>query len=363
MNKQKLQRMAVTSASSILAVFVALAICAVILLVTGKDPIKAYATLFGAITERNVQLDTLNRATPLFISAAAVAIGFKMNLFNIGVEGQMRVALLTTAVIGAAVKLPAPLHVLFCLLVAMAAGAAWSSIAAWLKVKRGVNEVISTIMLNFIALGVVAWAFDEFFRVESETESLLVKTKTLPESAWMPDIVDRRLNGMFIVALLVLLFFWILVWKTKFGFRLRASGANGGAARVTGVNPKRMIVIAMLISGALAGLVGMRSLLGDVHAYQNGLAEQQGFNGIAVALLGRNHPVGILFSGLLFGFLSAASGQLQLEDIPKEIVTIMQGIIVFAVVIINGAVKRYDEQRIQRKAAAELERQHEVVAA
>ena len=96
---------------------------------------------------------------------------------------------------------------------------------------------------------------------------------------------------------------------------------------------------------------------------QNGLAEQQGFNGIAVALLGRNHPVGILFSGLLFGFLSAASGQLQLEDIPKEIVTIMQGIIVFAVVIINGAVKRYDEQRIQRKAAAELERQHEVVAA
>ena len=355
MNKQKLQRAAVTSASSVLAVFVALLICAVILLVTGKNPLQAYSTLFGAVTNEKVMLDALNRATPLFISAAAVAIGFKMNLFNIGVEGQMRVALLTTAVVGGAVRLPAPLHVVFCLIVAMAAGAAWSAIAAWLKVRRNVNEVISTIMLNFIALAVVAWAFDEFFRVESETESLLVKTKDLPRTAWMPDFVDRRLNGMLVVALLVLVFFYVLVWKTKFGFRLRASGSNAGAARATGVSPKRMVAISMLISGALAGLVGMRALMGDVHAYQNGLAEQQGFNGIAVALLGRNHPVGIFFSGLLFGFLSAASGQLQLEDIPKEIVTIMQGIIVLAVVVINGAVKRYDEQRIQRKAAAELE--------
>ena len=173
-----------------------------------------------------------------------------------------------------------------------------------------------------IALGVVAWAFDEFFRVESETESLLVKTKTLPESAWMPDIVDRRLNGMFIIAVLVLVLFYVLVWKTKFGFQLRASGANPGASRVTGVNPKRMVMISMLLSGALAGLVGMRALLGDVHAYQNNLAEQQGFNGIAVALLGRNHPLGIFISALLFGYLGEASGRLQLIDIPKEITTI-----------------------------------------
>lgn len=355
MNRQKLQRVLVTSASSVLAIIVALVICAVILLITGKDPVKAYSTLFGAAGETKVLQGMLNRATPLMISAAAVAIGFKMNLFNIGVEGQMRVALLSTAVIGGAVNLPAPLHIAFCFVVAMATGALWSGIAGWLKVKRNVNEVISTIMLNFIALAVVAWAFDEFFRVESETESLLVKTKDLPRTAWMPDFVDRRLNGMLVVALLVLVFFYVLVWKTKFGFRLRASGSNAGAARATGVSPKRMVAISMLISGALAGLVGMRALMGDVHAYQNGLAEQQGFNGIAVALLGRNHPVGIFFSGLLFGFLSAASGQLQLEDIPKEIVTIMQGIIVLAVVVINGAVKRYDEQRIQRKAAAELE--------
>ena len=355
MKNQRLQRAMVTAASSVLAVIVALAISAIILLITGKDPVKAYSTLFGAAGESRVLQGMANRATPLMISAAAVAIGFKMNLFNIGVEGQMRVALLTTAVVGAAVDLPPVLHVLFCLVVAMTAGALWAGIAGWLKVKRNVNEVISTIMLNFIALSLVAWAFDDFFRVESGTESLLVKTKELPKSAWFPDIVDRRLNGMFIIAILVLVLFWVVVWKTKFGFRLRASGGNSGAARATGVNPKKMILISMLLSGAIAGLVGMRALLGDVHAYQNNLAEQQGFNGIAVALLGRNHPLGIFFSALLFGFLGEASGKLQLEDIPKEITTIMSGIIVLAVVIINEAVKRWDDRRIQRKAAAELE--------
>jgi ABC-type uncharacterized transport system permease subunit len=355
MKNQRLQRAMVTAASSVLAVIVALAISAIILLITGKDPVKAYSTLFGAAGESRVLQGMANRATPLMISAAAVAIGFKMNLFNIGVEGQMRVALLTTAVVGAAVDLPPVLHVLFCLVVAMTAGALWAGIAGWLKVKRNVNEVISTIMLNFIALSLVAWAFDDFFRVESPTESLLVKTKELPKSAWFPDLVDRRLNGMFIVAILVLILFWVVVWKTKFGFRLRASGGNSGAARATGVNPKKMILISMLLSGAIAGLVGMRALLGDVHAYQNNLAEQQGFNGIAVALLGRNHPLGIFFSALLFGFLGEASGKLQLEDIPKEITTIMSGIIVLAVVIINEAVKRWDNRRIQRKAAADNE--------
>ena len=356
MKRQQLQRAAVTAASSVLAVFVALLISAVILLVTGKDPVKAFTTLFGAAGDTRVIQGSLNRATPLMISAAAVAIGFKMNLFNIGVEGQMRVALLATAVVGAAVDLPAPLHIALCLVVAMASGAVWSGIAGWLKVKRGVNEVISTIMLNFIALSLVAWAFDDFFRVESPNESVLVKTKELPKSAWFPDLVDRRLNGMLLVAVAVLILFWVIVWKTRFGFRLRASGGNPGAARVTGVHPQRMILISMLLSGALAGLVGMRALLGDVHAYQNNLAEQQGFNGIAVALLGRNHPLGIFFSAILFGFLGEASGKLQLEDIPKEIATIMSGIIVLAVVIINEAVKRWDDRRIQRKAAAELEK-------
>ncbi len=352
----RIQRMLITSASSVAAVAIALGICAVILLITDKNPWEAYKKLFGAVTEKKVQQDTLNRAAPIMVSAAAVAIGFKMNLFNIGLEGQMRVALLATAVIGASVSLPAPLHVVFCLLVAMVFGAAYAGIAAYLKVKRGVNEVIATIMLNYIALSLVGWAFDDFFRDESNTQGVLVKSKELPTSAWLPRLWGSA-SSAFVLSVIVLFAFWVLVWKTKFGFRLRASGGNPGAARVTGVNPSRMIAISLLISGAIAGLTGMKALMGETpHAYQNGLGDGQGFNGISVALLGRSHPVGIFFSGLLFGFLSVASGKLQLEDIPREIVVIMQGIIVLAVVIINGAVKRWDERRIQRKAAAELER-------
>jgi general nucleoside transport system permease protein len=355
MDREKLQRIAVTSASSILAVLFAFVVCAVLLLVTGKNPWVAYSTMFSKGFERDALLNTVHRATPLAISAAAVAIGFKMNLFNIGVEGQYRVALLTTAVIGANTSMPAPLHVAFCLVVAMASAALWASISGYLKVKRGVNEVISTIMLNFIALSLVGWAFDEFFRDESASTGVLIKTKTLPESAQFPDIVDGRLNGFVFIAILVLVTFWVVVWKTKFGARLRASGGNAGAARVSGVNPKRMVMISMVLSGAVAGLVGMQALLGVNHSYNNGLAEGLGFDGIAVALLGRNHPVGIAVSALLFGFLQESSNKLQLEGIPKEIVTIMTGIIVFAVVIINEAVKRWDDKRTQRRAAAELE--------
>jgi general nucleoside transport system permease protein len=352
-----LQRVMVTSASSILAVVVAFAISAVVLLITGKDPVAAYSTLFSKGFTADGLQGTVQRATPLMISGAAVAVGFKMNLFNIGVEGQFRVALLTTAVLGAAVQLPAPLHVLFCLVVAMASGALWAGIAGYLKVFRGVNEVISTIMLNFIALSLVAWAFDTFFRVESESQSLLVKTKDMPSSSFFPDIVKGQLNGFIVVAVVMLITFWVVVWKTKFGTRLRASGVNPGAARVSGVDPRKMTMMAMVLSGAVAGLVGMRHLLGEAHAYNNGLADGGlGFDGIAVALLGRNHPAGIAISALLFGFLDEASNKLQLEGVPKEIVTIMKGIIVFAVVIINEAVKRWDDKRIQNRAAELLER-------
>jgi simple sugar transport system permease protein len=294
-------------------------------------------------------LDAVQRAVPLMLAAVAVAIGFKMNLFNIGVEGQTRFAVLLTAGIAAEVRMPAVLHVTFCLVLAMVLGAVWAGIAGLLKVTRGVNEVISTIMLNFVAISVVGWMFDTWFVISADT--LNVKTKELPRSAWFPQIVDGKLTGFLIIALLVLAFFWVLVWKTEFGFHLRASGANPGAARVAGVNPARMVMTSMLLSGAVAGLVGMPGLLGDSHAYRRGLAEGYGFEGIAVALLGRNHPVGIVLASLLFGFLDRTSSILQVYSIPQEIVQIIKGVIVLAVVIVNEALKRWHNRRTQRVAA------------
>jgi ABC-type uncharacterized transport system permease subunit len=247
-----------TLASSLAAVVIALAICAVLLAVTGKNPWQAYSTIIETGTEGDKLLEMMKRATPLIFSATAVAVGFKMNLFNIGVEGQYLFAALIAATVGSRVSLPAPLHVLFILIVAVVAGAAWASIAAMLKVGRGVHEVISTIMLNYVALSVIQWLFENFFR-DKGAEGLNVKTKLLPASGRMPDIVDDRLGGMFFVALFVVFLYWVLVFKSRFGFRLRSSGLNPGAARTSGISANKMIFIPMLVSGGIAGLVAMQA--------------------------------------------------------------------------------------------------------
>ncbi|MGZ4673546.1 MAG: ABC transporter permease, partial [Ilumatobacteraceae bacterium] len=295
-NRQKWQGIAITLGGSLLALVIAFAICGVFLALIGHNPFAVYRQMLDYDISRDSFLDATRRAVPLMLSATAVAIGFKMGLFNIGVEGQTRLAVLLTAAIATQVRLPAVLHVTFCLVLAMIIGALWASVAGILKVKRGVNEVIATIMLNYIAIGLVSWMFDTFFVVGTDT--LNVHTKELPRTAWFPELIKGKLTGFIFIDIVVIIVFWVIVWKTKFGFHLRASGANPGAAKVAGVNPKRMIMTAMILSGAVAGLVGMPGLLGDSHAYRRGLAEGYGFDGIAVALLGRNHPVGIVVSGL-----------------------------------------------------------------
>ncbi|MEP7113127.1 MAG: ABC transporter permease [Ilumatobacteraceae bacterium] len=352
-NRQKWLSMGITVGGSGFAVIIALALCAILLAVIGHNPFTVYRQMLDYGSSSDSLFDIVQRAVPLMLSAVAVAIGFKMNLFNIGVEGQTRFGLLMAAAIGAQVRLPAVLHVTFCLLIAMVVGAVWAGIAGYLKVTRGVNEVISTIMLNYIAFSVIGWLFDTYFVISADT--LNVKTKELPRTAWFPDLEQGKLTGFLVIALLVIAVFWVLVWKTKFGFHLRASGANPGAARVAGVNPKRMVMTAMLLSGAVAGLVGMPGLLGESHAYRRGLAENYGFEGIAVALLGRNHPVGIVLASLLFGFLDRSSGILQINEIPQEIVQIIKGVTVLAVVIVNEALKRWYNRHTQRTAAEATE--------
>ena len=342
-----------TMASSLVAIIIALAICAVLLLVTGKDPWGAYKTILQTGLKGDKPLEMMRRATPLMISATAVAVGFKMNLFNIGVEGQYLVAALMASAIGTEVSLPAPIHVLFILIIAMFFGAAWASIAAILKVTRGVHEVISTIMLNFIALSVIQWLFENWFRDNSL--DLNIKTKALPPSGRMPDIVKDQLGGMFIVSLFVVFVYWIIVFKSRFGFRLRASGLNAGAAQTSGIGAKRMIVMAMLLSGAIAGLVAMQSVLGEIWSYgPNATPLGYGFAGITVALLGRHHPLGIISAALLFGFLDSTSAQLQLSEVPSSIVKLIQSVIVLTVVIVNEATIRWLNIRTSERTAARL---------
>jgi general nucleoside transport system permease protein len=352
-----LQRALVTAGSSIAAVMIALVICAVILLITGKNPIDAYSKMIDVGFNPDKLYETVERAAPFMVAAVAVAIGFKMNLFNIGVEGQYLMGTFVAAVAGTWVGLPAPLHVLYCLLMGMVGGALWGWVPGWLKVKRGVNEVISTIMLNAIALSVIDFLFQEFFRYESPGGSLDVKTEPLASTAWLPFIVPGKLNSFILIALVVVFAFWVVVFKSRFGFRLRASGLNANAARTSGISSSKMIITSMVMSGAVAGLVGMQYLLGNSHAYGPSRPDGFGFKGIAVALLGRLHPVGIVVAALLFGFLDAVAGPLQVEKIPQSIVLVIQAVILLTVVIVNEVVNRWMDKRTAEKAASDLTRQ------
>lgn len=350
----QLQTAIVTVAASLLGVSIALGISAFILAVTGKNPVDAFTTIVETAGNTDKLVEMLDRATPLIFSATAVAIGFKMNLFNIGVEGQYLFAALISAQAGSSVNLPAPIHVLFILIVAVCAGAAWASIAAVLKAYKNIHEVISTIMLNFIGLAVIQWLFESFFREEIEG-NLNVKTKLLPNSGRMPTIIDGRLSTVFFLALLVIVGYYVLVYRSRFGFRLRASGENPDAARTVGISARTMVMLSMIISGGVAGLVAMKSLLSEAYAYgPNATPIQLGFAGITVALLGRNHPVGILLAAMLFGFLDSASATLQLAGVPSSIVRVMQAIIVLCVVILNEAAIRRLNVRTAEQAQAQL---------
>jgi len=349
-----LPRSAIILLSSLAAVLLALLICGLMLLVTGKDPIAAYRTILETGATGTKLLEMLKRTTPLILSATAVAIGFKMNLFNIGVEGQYLFAALIAAESATHISAPPVLHVLVVLAIACAAGAFWASIAAILKITRGINEVISTIMLNFISLSVMQWLFDNYMRDDADG-GLRVTTTEIAPSGRIPDIVDGRLNGMWLIALFVVFCYWLIVFRSKFGFRLRASGLNSKAAQTAGIAANRMIVMAMLLSGAIAGLVAMQSVLGDEYAYgPQATPTGFGFAGIAVALLGRNHPIGIVVAAMLFGFLDSTSAVLQLSGIPNSIVKVIQAVVVITVVIVNEASSRYMNRRTAEQTAAAL---------
>ena len=352
--RERLEGAVVTAGSSIAAVLIALALSALLLVITGKNPGDVVSTMAEVATTSRFQFETIQRATPFIIAAVAFAIASKMNLFNIGVEGQYLFGMFWAAVAGAYVNLPAVLHVGFILVVGMAAGAFWAGIAGYLKVRLGVSEIISTIMLNAIALQITDWLFNDYFRFDDGSGSLDVRTKPLPSTAWMPDWFDGRLNSFIVIALIVAAGYWVLVNKTRFGFRLRASGLNPIAASTSGISSNRMVLTAMLISGAIAGLAGLQYLLGEAQSYGPARPSGYGFNGLSVALLGRNHPVGIVLAALLWGFLESAAGPLQLDDIPRSIVNVIQGITLLSVVIVNEVVKRWYTRRTTERAAARL---------
>lgn len=346
-------------AAPVLAILVALILTSLILVLAGDPVVAVWQVMFKAPLPRQI-VAILNEATVLYLSAVAVAIGFKMNLFNIGVDGQYRIASFAAAVFAGQHWLPGWLNIIVSILVAMVTGALWAGIAAVLKVTRGVSEVISTIMLNYIATYLVAYLLrGAAVKVEGSNAT---STQIIAEDSRVPGInletllgTGREVYGLIFLSIAIGILFWFILSKTRFGFDLRATGQSETAAIASGVNVKRMVITAMLLSGAVAGLVGMPLLFGQDYAYGDTVQAGLGFAGISVALLGRNHPIGMGVAALLWGYLNQLSNGLQISaGVSDKLVLIIQGIIVLSVVIAYEVVRRAGLRMEQRKVAREL---------
>jgi ABC-type uncharacterized transport system permease subunit len=324
-----------------IAIVLSMLVTTVVIAAVGSSPGEFWSTMFQ-VPKPRLRVDIVNQTAMIYIAAVAAAIGFRMGLFNIGLEGQYTIASFAAATFAGAAYFTGLLNVAAAIIVAMVVGAAWSGIAGILRTTRGVSEVISTIMLNSIAITLVGYFLNTYGVKEGNT----VHTK---------KDRDGEIWALALIAVVVGVGFWVLLNRTRFGFDLRASGQSESAALASGINPRRMILISMMLSGAVAGLIWLPALFGGARNYGTSFQAGLGFLGIAVALLGRNRPLGMLFGALLFAFLSVKSNDLTFgTDVSPSIVQITQGVAVLAVVVTYEVVRRWRTRLEQRAVSREL---------
>ena len=312
-------------------VLAALVLAAPLIIAAGSDPFAAYGALYdGSLGGQRPVAETLVSMTPLLFGGLAVAIAFQAGLFNIGVEGQLVAGGLAAGVVAIKVSTWAPAHVLLALLAGAAAGGLWALVPAALKAWRGVHEVITTIMMNFVAFSVSQFLVKPGGALVGEIPT---GTEPVQSSAELPRIWHpTRLHMGIVVALIVAGACWYFIYRTPGGYRFRLVGANPVVARFNGISSNRVIVEAMLLSGALGGLTGAVEVLGTHRRYLDSFSPGYGFDSIAVALLGALHPVGVAAASFFFGLLRAGSTQLQLEaGITRDMITVISGLVVACV--------------------------------
>jgi general nucleoside transport system permease protein len=319
----------------ILSVALGLALGLGVTWAAGENPWHVFNVLIKGAFGSGYDLGmTLFYATPLIFTGLSVAVAFHAGLFNIGAEGQLTLGALAAAAVGAllpgAGRLLAP-----CLaaLAAVLAGALWGAIPGWLRARRGSHEVINTIMLNFVAAGLASYVALDLLKNPASQN---------PETRPVGEAYLLHQFGMFggapvslalPLALVVAWLVWVFLWRTVLGFELRAVGQSESAARAAGIDPGRIRILALTLAGGLAGLVGVGEVLGNAGKFKMGFSPEYGFIGIAVALLGRNHPAGVVAAALLFGALhkGAAALDLETERVTQEVSLVLQALILLSV--------------------------------
>ena len=317
----------------VLAIGIALLITGVLISIMGFNPLEAYSMMLsGSVKNLNSIGETIVSAIPLIFSSLSFALAYKSGLFNIGVEGQIYMGALFTVLVGTLRGIPAAVHLPLTLLAGFAGGALWGLLVAWLKIRFGAKEMITTIMFNYVATIFISYCVAG--PLKEQSGSGMSQSEAVAQGIRLPRFVrGTRLHAGLFLALAALLFFWIFIWKSKKGYELRVMGLNPGAAQYSGMNTARNTMLIMLLAGGVAGLGGCVEILALQGRLTAGFSGSVGFNGITVALLGDCTPMGILLSSLLFGALNAGSNKMEmLVGVPSATVSIMQGIIILAVV-------------------------------
>jgi simple sugar transport system permease protein len=333
----------------LLGTLLALLVGALILLIFGENPVTAYQALFkGAFGSKRTIAETMLSTTLLLLGGLAVAVGFRCGLFNMGVEGQIVLGGLLPAYLGYAVTLPWYLHLPLGMVAGTLVGALWGAIPGYLKARYRIHEVITTIMLNYIAFAIGGYMVAVGGPMKEVGESLPASPKIL-ESARLPRLLEgTRLTGGIFIALAVAVLVWIFLFKTRLGYKLRAVGLNPDAAEYAGISPQRFTVLAMFLSGGLGGLAGAVEVLGVHYRFFENFSPGYGWDAIAVALLGLLHPAGVTAAAFLLGALRSGSVAMQaVAQISKDVVLVLTALIIFFTAM-NQSLRPFLERRVAR---------------
>ena len=345
--KKILQTVLDASLIPVLAILTAVVVGGIIILIVGGDPFLAYKGLIqGSLGSQKALSETAVWATPYIFAGLAVALAFKGGLFNIGAEGQLAVGAVFSALIGYALPewlgydLPAIIHLPLAISVGMLTGGVWAGIVGWLKAYTGGHEVINTIMMNYIALNTTSFLLNGVMKDRSPT-NVIARTPLIADSARMPEIFEGlRIHWGFVLALFVALLIWWLLNKTALGFEIRTVGLNPDAAKYAGINVKRTIILTMALSGMLAGLAGSIEVTGLNYRHELGFSIGYGYDAIAIALLGKSHPLGIVLAAFLFAAMRNGATRMQfLTQMPVDLISMLQALILLFVAA--DAIVRY----------------------
>ena len=348
----------------LISLLLAAFLSALVILAIGENPVDAFKLMVdGALMRSSGWGYTLYYATNFIFTGLAVAVAFHARLFNIGGEGQAVLGGLGAAL--ACLFIPWPhwtLAIIGGAFAAAAFGALWALIPAYLQAKRGSHIVITTIMFNFIAAAFLNYILVNILK---PARSMEPATANFPAATHLPTFQDMfatadnplfrgsPANVTFFLALIACVLVWLLIWRTRLGYEIRAQGHSETAARYAGISPVRITIVAMLISGGLAGLMAVNATMGEAERLVINAAEGAGFIGIAVALMGRNHPVGVLMAALLFGFLYQGGAELALwTNIPRELIVVIQALVILFTGALDNMVRMPLEKLFVKRGAA-----------